>query len=701
MFLKSISLTNFRQFGIKDNGDPAITVVFNPSFNILVGENDAGKTAIIDSIRYLLGSVSDEFDKITQDDFHCFSKDLYCDYFYIEGIFANLSDLEAGTFLEWLSFDDQNNYELRVSLRVEKKKNENGQEFIDRKIQAGHKSYESRLDNQAKNLLKTTYLKPLRDASNELKPGFRSRLAQILKAHPAFKNSADGSTHLLVEAMEEANQKIEGYFKEEYTDGHSLVQDLESLLSGFYDSNDQSKSKSRFSVSRTDLASILRKLSLDTENINLGLGNLNLLFIATELLLMKNNSEDKIIIGPQITLIEEIEAHLHTQAQIRLIKYLEEELEDANNENQFILTSHSPNLVASVDPKNIILIDSKIAYPLSEEYTELEESDYAFLERFLDSTKSNLFFAKGIIFVEGDSEMLFLPALAKLIGYPLHKYGVSLVNVRGTSFERYIKLFSRSELWLTDMKSPPINIPISIITDVDIKPKIYYTSENIVKPVYSIKNIEELEQVLIYCEENTEDIVADQIGIEYSSLKSLAKDFCLTYFEQNIEHINQIVKKEITPEYILTNSQEKISLLQNKYSKYNANLKVHISPEWTLEYCLSKSVLAPLLLEAIHEVRYKNPYTGIKKRLFDEQMAELANASEIVAYKIFKPVNDKLVSKAEVAQGLAIKINQIMKDRTKGEELKQKVLADNNLLYLVDAIIHAAVATDILEGIKI
>lgn len=699
MFLKSIGLTNFRQFGIKDNGDPAITVIFDPRFNILVGENDAGKTAIIDAIRYLLGSVSDEFEKIMQDDFHSFSTDLYCDYFYIEGIFADLSDKEAGSFLEWLSFDVQNKYELRVSLRVEKKKNENGQEFIDRKIQAGHKSYESRLDNQAKNLLKTTYLKPLRDASNELKPGFRSRLAQILKAHPAFNNSSDGSAHILVEAMEEANQKIEDYFKEEYTEGHSLVQDLEDLLSGFYDSADQSKSKSRFSVSRTDLASILRKLSLDTENINLGLGNLNLLFIATELLLMKNNSEDQLIIGPQITLIEEIEAHLHTQAQIRLIKYLEEELERENNGSQFILTSHSPNLVASVDPKNLILIDSKVAYSMSEEYTELAEADYSFLERFLDSTKSNLFFAKGIIFVEGDSEMLFLPALAKLIGYPLHKYGVSLVNVRGTSFERYIKLFSRSELWLTAMRLPPIYIPISIITDVDVKPQIYYTSENIVKACYSIRNIEELEQVLIYCEENIEDIIDDQFGIEYSSLKSLAKEFGLTYHEENIEDINQIIKKEITQEYIFTISQEKISLIQDKYSKYNTNLKVNLSPEWTLEYCLAKSVLAPLLLESIHEVRYKNPYTGKKKQLFDELKAELANPSDNNAYKIFKPLNDKLVSKAEVAQYLAIKINEIIKDTEKAEELKEKVLGDSNLSYLIDAITHATTRTNVLEVI--
>jgi putative ATP-dependent endonuclease of the OLD family len=704
MFLKSISLTNFRQFGIKNDGSPAITVLFNPNFNVLVGENDSGKTAIIDAIRYLLGSVSDDFEKISEEDFFCHSKDKFCDFFYIEGTFSDLSDSEAGAFLEWLSFDDEKNYQLRVSLRVEKKKNQNGQEYVDRIIQAGDKSFESRLDSRARNLLKTTYLKPLRDASNELKPGFRSRLAHILKAHPAFLNSGDGDDHKLVIAMEEANKKIESYFEEEYTDGRSLVNDIETLLKDFYDSTDQSKSKSRFSVSRTDLASILRKLSLDTEDVNLGLGNLNLLFIATELLLLNNYRQNQQIIGPQITLIEEIEAHLHTQAQIRLIKFLEEELERTKNQNQFILTSHSPNLVASIDPNNVIMMHEKIAYPLNEEYTKLDNNDYAFLERFLDSTKSNLFFAKGIIFVEGDSEMLLLPALANLIGYPLHKIGVSLVNVRGTSFERYVKLFSRSDFWLTKMKNPSINIPLSIITDLDIKPWIYYVEEEKNGSIYSIVNEQELNSVLELCEENIEDIIVEQVGIEYPSLSKLAADFGFSITDTNKELISQIAKKDLNQQYILSISKEKRYKLMDKYSKYDANIKISIAPEWTLEYSLALSVLAPLLLESIHEIRYKIPFKGKKKKLYDDlkkQLNENGNQEESIAYKIFKPVNDKIVSKAEVAQSLAVKINQIVKDKDKCKELRDKVMSDDKLKYLVDAIIHTTMVSEVFEEVKL
>src|SRR5699024_1984995 len=113
MYLDSICLFNFRKFGTKNGDKPGITVRFNPNFNILVGENDSGKSAVIDAIRYLLGSVSDDFERIKEDDFYSDSNDTYVDNFTIEGFFTGLSKEEAGAFLEWLSFDNSYEYQLR------------------------------------------------------------------------------------------------------------------------------------------------------------------------------------------------------------------------------------------------------------------------------------------------------------------------------------------------------------------------------------------------------------------------------------------------------------------------------------------------------------------------------------------------------------------------------------------------------------
>ena len=41
-----------------------------PGLNVLVGENDSGKSAIIDAIQYALWTTSYEYQRLTADDFH-------------------------------------------------------------------------------------------------------------------------------------------------------------------------------------------------------------------------------------------------------------------------------------------------------------------------------------------------------------------------------------------------------------------------------------------------------------------------------------------------------------------------------------------------------------------------------------------------------------------------------------------------------
>ena len=62
MYIAKIKLENFRKFKKMD-------IEFNSNLNVLVGENNAGKTAIIDSIRILLGTQSNDYYKINRNDF--------------------------------------------------------------------------------------------------------------------------------------------------------------------------------------------------------------------------------------------------------------------------------------------------------------------------------------------------------------------------------------------------------------------------------------------------------------------------------------------------------------------------------------------------------------------------------------------------------------------------------------------------------
>ena len=189
----------------------------------------------------------------------------------------------------------------------------------------------------------------------------------------------------------------------------------------------------------------------------MGLGSQNLLSIAIELLNLKRRNWP----GLRLGLIEELEAHIHPQRQLGIIENLQ--LQD---NVQFILTTHSPNLASKVKLDNLIICekDSNNIFPMGQDFTKLGKTDYAFLERFLDVTKSNLFFAKGVVLVEGWSEELLLPALAKRIGHDLTKKGISIVNVGNTAFLRYAKIFQRKI-------NPEMAIPVSVVTDIDIKPE--------------------------------------------------------------------------------------------------------------------------------------------------------------------------------------------------------------------------------------
>ena len=162
-----------------------------------------------------------------------------------------------------------------------------------------------------------------------------------------------------------------------------------------------------------------------------------------------------------LLLIEEPEAHLHPQLQELVHSFLE----DANRNDsniQIIYTSHSPTLASKIDIENINLIyecgHEKFCLPFSE--AKLNEDNKKYLQRYLDVTKSQMFFARGILFVEGISEAILIPEMAKALDRPLEKYAVELVNVDSVAFKPFVNLFS-SEQVKTCFKK------VSIITDDD------------------------------------------------------------------------------------------------------------------------------------------------------------------------------------------------------------------------------------------
>ena len=127
-------------------------------------------------------------------------------------------------------------------------------------------------------------------------------------------------------------------------------------------------------TSKKEVKEILEKLELSLKDeINPGLGTLNRLFISSELL----HLEKKDWTGLRLGLIEELEAHLHPQAQMRIIEALR-----AKKDIQLILTTHSPNVGSKVKLDELILCSNDKVFPMKKGLTKLRDTDYSFLERF-------------------------------------------------------------------------------------------------------------------------------------------------------------------------------------------------------------------------------------------------------------------------------------------------------------------------------
>ena len=689
MFLSKIQIDNFRKI-------QSLDLELNKGLNLLVGENDSGKSAIIDAIKFVLGTHCNDWLRLEKDDFHSADGKSYATEVKIICIFNDLSTEEAAMFLEWLSIENSEYY-LKLTFKAKRKENGNSISEISYDIKAGEDEESGVMSGEARNKLRVTYLKPLRDAEYELAPRKGSRLSQILVNYDIFQTE-HGKKHSLVDIMNIANTSVNDYF--ENLEGKEILDTInDTYLKDFSLTNNSLKSK--LDISPNELGRILEKLELkgisNNEVGNLGLGSNNLLFIAAEMLLLKGSNYT----GLKLSLIEEIEAHLHPQSQINLIDFLSKQ--SVNISVQSIVTTHSNSLASKVDLNNIIICKNGKAFSLRKSETKLNAGDYEFLRRFLDDTKANLFFANGVIMVEGDAENLFLPTFAEFIGFPLHKYGVSIVNVGSIALLRYAKIFLRA-----DSAKGVLDIPVAVVTDLDIKPKKYfeeYTNE--IAEYYQINDthIEELTSIFSFLK----DIDFSSVGLKkFSQKEALEKAFrnLLPRGQKGIILKKLFELSDISKKIDLESDllQIKNDALQSKQIE-EQKVKYFVGTDWTLEYLLGLSCLKNLFYEAILTAKLlqKSDEFDLDEKEYIDAVNEIKHQVQIdfstweevskmnpeeIAYKLYwetmQGKGTNKTSKAIVAQCLA---SLLIREKDNLSLISQ-VQKDQHLKYLIDAINH-------------
>ena len=627
MIISEIQLYNFRKFRSVE-GAPGLSITFHGGLNALIGENDSGKSAIIDAIKLVLLTQSNEYLRIVDEDFY--TEEQPVKEFRIDITLAEFTQNEAKNFVELLEFKKngaKTDYYIHLHYRAWR---EGTRIFTE--LRAGESGDGVVLDGRVRELLKCVYLRPLRDAEREMSSGRNSRISQILFNHPILK-SKDGEEHRLIEILRTANADIEKYFTVQ--DGNVILSTIRETLASFNERDTPSDAK--LETSTIQLKSILESLSLSAAEVHPGLGELNLLFIAAELLLLQHDDNG----GLRLALIEELEAHLHPQAQLRLIQYLQKEYNKSGV--QIIISTHSPVLASKINLQNLILLKNGNGYDLSFGKTLLERGDYLFLQRFLDSSKANLFFAKGVIMVEGDAENLLIPVIADIIGLPLEKYGVSIVKVGSTAFLRYSRIFMRAD-------KSTIDIPVAVVTDCDVKPK--YVDGVFMEQLDRTTEVVTQKQ-LYYSNGSVKGFIAPRWTFEYClALSCLCEEF------HNAIRYGMKVK-----------NSDKYALTDKKIEKADAEVAIQLE-KWK---SLPKAEYAYKLYEQMID---DNGKSGLKA-IVAQCLAAILN------WKIAEVPADITMEKMFEADLYRHEVNE-----EKKTELKEKIESDGYMKYIVDAIKH-------------
>ncbi|KVM07647.1 ATP-dependent endonuclease [Burkholderia ubonensis] len=443
MYLKTLRIQGFRRFD-------DLSLNFRDGLNIIVGPNNAGKTAVVDALRVLLAASDEGNLRLTELDLHEKPGGLTSSNATFTFLFSDLSEQNEADFMTALIpvKDDEGKitgYDARFSVQYTQA--EPGGRLRLRRWVGLHE--ENVMTTEMLEELRAIYLQPLRDPEQGLKPGRLSQLSKLVQNMMPEKGAREALVQKLVEIDEELAKN------EPILSTNSAITNKHKAMLGAVLAQTLS-----LDLTASDFNRFAARVGMvvggrDVEQNGLGFNNLiYMAVVLSELAFNKKASFCGL-------LVEEPEAHLHPQLQAVLLDYLKTVEKPAEGERpvQVFVTSHSPNFAALADIDSICCVYDSPTGPVA-----FTPRDVAFgkgkkekLQQYLNVTRAELFFARRIVFVEGSAELFLVDALARRAGYDLRKHSISLISTDGLNFDAFLPLFGEKAM----------QIPVAVVTDAD------------------------------------------------------------------------------------------------------------------------------------------------------------------------------------------------------------------------------------------
>jgi len=458
MNIKNITIKNFRNF--KD-----FSIDFSKGFQTIIGENNIGKSNLYWAIRLILDrDLSYNARNLDMKDFHGFKKEVTIDDHVIISI--ELYSEKLASFPTFHSFKTSDttaritylfahnckfieDEEIPPQIELSQFKWQlfgSGNSLVIEDILTLQSIRFSDLDG-----INLYYINAFRNINSDLHGSTKSLLSKYCQSRTDTKTELESVKSILKKSSTELNGL--GFIP----DIAENIQKKGQSIAGQYFSFPISISfLSNYDIDAWSQLNLYYSPESDN-NVpiqTLGLGQKNILYLSLFIAELENSSNNHEI---NILLIEEPEAHLHPQLQ----KILFSNLNDLKT-TQVFMTSHSTHIASDCDYKNLSILfrntkkEVKSFSPFKEGL--LSERDNLLLKRYLDATRSEMFFASAIIYVEGVGEQFIIPSIAKeVFGINLTEHNISVIPIHCRYFDPYLKIVQNNNL----------EIPVSAIIDGD------------------------------------------------------------------------------------------------------------------------------------------------------------------------------------------------------------------------------------------
>jgi putative ATP-dependent endonuclease of OLD family len=188
------------------------------------------------------------------------------------------------------------------------------------------------------------------------------------------------------------------------------------------------------------------------------LGGANLIYLSLKLLEYELKLKtDRVA---HFLLIEEPEAHIHTHIQKTLFE------NQPTQRTQVILSTHSTQISSAAKIASMNVLARRKDYAeVFQPAAGLTQDITKRVERYLDAVRSPLLFAKGVVLVEVEAELVMLPALIRsILGLSPDEMGMSILSMDSAFFEHIALVFHPDRIRrrcaiVTDLDAAFITLP--------------------------------------------------------------------------------------------------------------------------------------------------------------------------------------------------------------------------------------------------